>query len=170
MTPSAGALGSFRQTFKPWLGYSVNFGYTRAAEHYTNNAGFGSAGSATNFSIPANLYEISASYVAEKKLSPRLRAFADVGAGAMIFLPVHRGADAATFVPNRADVPFTNYRPMGVGGIGFDYSLTPHLGLRAEYRGQLYKYADYGNVLPRNVTVTSAPTFSLTYNFGGRKK
>ena len=59
---------------------------------------------------------------------------------------------------------------MGVGGIGFDYSLTPHLGLRAEYRGQLYKYADYGNALPRNVTVTSAPTFSLTYNFGGRKK
>ncbi|QMV18750.1 hypothetical protein GOB94_08685 [Granulicella sp. 5B5] len=169
LTPSAGVLGTFRQSFKPWLGYAVNMGYTRASEHYTDNAGTGSAGTASNVSIPANVYEFSASYVTEKHITPRLTAFADVGGGMIVFLPVHRGADAINFVPSRAYVPFTNYRPAGVAGVGFDYRLNRHLGMRAEYRGQLYKYADYGNALPRNYTVTSEPTLSLTYNFGPSK-
>ena len=171
LTPSAGVLSTFRQSFKPWLGYSINMGYTRASEHYTNNAGRGSAGTASNFSIPANIYELSASYVAERHITPRLSGFADIGAGMVVFLP-ERGevATPGEVTTANAHALFTNYRPEGVGGVGFDYKLSHHLGLRAEYRGQLYKYADYGNLLPRNYTVTSEPTFSLTYNFGGAKK
>lgn len=107
-------------------------GYTRASEHFTDNAGFGSSGTASNFSIPANMYELSLSYLAERHLSSRLTGFTGIG-------------------------------------VGIDYLITPHLGLRAEYRGQLFKYAGYGNGLPNYLTVTSEPTLSLLYNFNASK-
>lgn len=33
--PTIGVLGTFRQQFRPWFGYSLNLGYTQAAERYT---------------------------------------------------------------------------------------------------------------------------------------
>ncbi len=38
--PSAGVLGTFHQSFRPWLGYNVNFRYTRLTEHYSNGNRF----------------------------------------------------------------------------------------------------------------------------------
>lgn len=165
MSPSAGVLGTVRQSFKPLLGYSVNMGYTRASEHVTDNAGFNSSGTYSNFAIPANMYELSLSYLAQKHLNSKLTGFADIGAGMLAFLPVHRGADAINYVPFRSLVPPVSFRPLGVGGVGIDYRLNPHFSLRAEYRGQLYKYADYGVGLHNYITVTSEPTISLVYNF-----
>jgi opacity protein-like surface antigen len=163
MSPSAGVLGTVRQSFSPWLGYSVNMGYTRASERGTLNAGYKSSNTDNNFTIPANIYELSLSYLAEEHVTPRLSAFADVGAGMLAFQPGPRSTTAIDGyrLPN---LPVT-YRPLGVGGVGLDYLLTHHLTLRAEYRGQLYKFADYGNALPRYLTVTSEPTLSVVYNF-----
>ena len=171
LTPSAGVLGTFQQSFRPWLGYSVNMGYTRGSEHNTNNAGVGSAGAAADYSIANNVYELSLSYLAKTRLTKKLTGFADVGAGMMTFLPEHRGADAINYVPAhyRSLVPSVNFRPLGVGGVGVDYHLNAKLALRAEYRAQVYKYADYGTGLPKLTTVTSEPTVSLVYNFGGKK-
>lgn len=156
ITPSAGLLATFRQSFKPWLGYSVNFGYTRASEHNTSNATTGTTGVLSNRIIQANMYELSFSYVAQKHITPHLTGFADIGGGMISFQSINTGVKSN----------ITNYRPEGVGGVGVDYSLTNHLGLRAEYRGQLYKFADYGGQFGREYTVTSEPTLSLTYNFG----
>jgi opacity protein-like surface antigen len=165
MAPSAGTLGTFRQTFSPWLGYSLNMGYTRATERATDNLGPQISSVRDNLTLPANVYELSLSYIAEKHVTPRLSPFAEVGAGMLAFLPDHsNGATIATspFSVLNASVTF---RPLGVGGVGFDYALTHHLSLRAEYRGQLYKFADYGNALPKYLTVTSEPTISVVYNF-----
>ncbi len=158
--PSAGILGTVRQSFKPWLGYSINMGYTRASEHYSVNATGAGANNTNNAAILANMYEYSASYVAQKHITPRLSGFADIGGGMVVFHPTQSGT-GAVITP-----PFTDYRPEGVGGFGIDYNLGHHLGLRAEYRGQLYKFADYGARFARNYTVTSEPTISLTYTFG----
>ena len=35
ISPTIGVLGTFRQQFRPWFGYSLNLGYTQAAERYT---------------------------------------------------------------------------------------------------------------------------------------
>lgn len=159
MTPSAGLLATFRQNFRPWLGYSINFGYTRATEHQTTGAYVGPTG-AGNRNIPANMFEFSFAYVAEKHITPRLTGFADLGGGMIDFESTNAG-----FLFDK-----TSYRPEGLAGIGFDYHLTRHLGIRAEYRGQLYKFADYGSGEgSRPLTVTSEPTISLTYNFGKSK-
>lgn len=160
INPSAGVLGTVRQSFRPWLGYSINMGFTRASEHYSVNATGATTNNTNNASILANMYEYSLSYVAEKHLTPRLSGFADIGGGMVVFQPTQANAGS---VPT---APFTNYRPEGVGGIGIDYSLGHRLGLRAEYRGQLYKFADYGARFARNYTVTSEPTVSVTYSFG----
>jgi hypothetical protein len=170
LDPSPAVLGTFRQSFRPWLGYSINMGYSRTTQHNVSTAISYQQGSVAlaRFDIPANMYELSASYVAQKHVTPKLTGFADVGAGMVSFLPIHRGADAANYVPNnnRALVPPVTFRPAGVGGFGVDYHLTRHLGLRAEYRALVYKYADYGINLPKAVTVSSEPTVSLTWNLG----
>ena len=166
VSPSTGVLGTLRQSFSPWLGYSVNMGYTRATEHATDNAGFPPSNNASNLTLPANVYELSLSYLAERHLTPRLSTFADVGAGMLAFLPEHRGSPAVDLALYGVFSPNVSYRPLGVAGFGIDYCLTPSLSLRAEYRGQLYKFADYGNAVPRYLTVTSEPTLSLVYTFG----
>lgn len=167
LDPSPSVLGTVRQSFRSWLGYSVNLGYTRTTQHNIINPLYisGYSTTLTRFDIPANLYEVSAAYHAQKHLNPKLTGFVDLGAGALTFLPVHRGPDAANYVPNKYPslIPPVTFRPLGVGAVGADYHFTPKLALRAEYRGLLYKYPDYGIGLPRPLTLSSQPTLSLTY-------
>jgi hypothetical protein len=37
---SAGVLGTFHQSFRPWLGYGVNLGYSRFSENYAQGMEF----------------------------------------------------------------------------------------------------------------------------------
>lgn len=167
-SPAAGVLGSVRQSFRPWLGYSVNLGYTRSVERFVYAYGAPAylSYAYSNYQTPSNLYEISLSYLAQKRLSPRLTGFASLGAGTVVALPVHRGADALNYAPyhSTAYVPSVDFRPAGVIGVGVDYRFTPRWGLRAEYRGLVYKLPDYGFSFTRKfVTEASQPTVSLTY-------
>jgi opacity protein-like surface antigen len=167
--PSAGVEISFRQSFRPWLGYSVNMGYTRAAEHNTNNAGLGLVGTYGNFYVPNNVWELSLSHIAQTHLNRRLTAFTEEGAGFMAFQPAKRGSTYT--VPTGllcCVVVGTSFRPLIVFGVGAEYRLTPQLSLRGEYRGLLYKFPDYGLSIPKLITISSQPTVSLTYRFGGK--
>jgi len=167
--PSANIVTTFRQSFRPWLGYSVNVGYTRAAVHDTNDAGSTSAGTSANFYVPNNVWELSFSHVAQMHLTHRLTAFTDEGMGFMAFQPAKRGSTYPIPYPGGCCViAKTNFRPLVVFGTGVDYHFNPEWGLRAEYRGLLYKYPDYGAGLPKLTTITSEPTVSLTYTFGRR--
>jgi len=166
--PSPNIVTTFRQSFRPWLGYSVNVGYTRASEHNTNDAGSTSAGTSANFYVPNNVWELSLSHVAQLHLTHRLTAFTDEGAGFMAFQPAKRGSTTTIPTGGCCTVVGTNFRPLIVFGTGVDYHFNPQWALRAEYRGLLYKYPDYGAGLPKLTTITSEPTVSLTYTFGKR--
>lgn len=159
IAPTAGVLGTVRQQFRPWLGYSLNLGYTRADERYT----FPSSLPGTDLHVPSNLYELSLSYVAEKRLTPRLSGFADIGAGFITVLPIIRYPTPAAQPDYH--YPSVNFRPEGVTGFGLDLRLTHRLDFRAEYRGLLYKNPDFGG-LQKSTTWTSEPTLSLVYRFG----
>jgi len=165
LDPSAAILGTIRQSFHPWLGYTANFGYTRTTEVNTGALGYNAS---PYFAIPSDVYETSLAYHLQDHITPRLTGFADVGAGALTFLPVHRGADAANFVPhqNYFLVPSVTLRPTFVTAAGIDYHFNRRLALRAEYRGLIYKYSDFGGTVGRSLTVTSQPTVSLVYQFG----
>lgn len=165
LDPSAAILGTIRQSITPWFGYTANFGFARTTQVNTGTLGYNAS---PYFAIPSNVYETSLAYHLQNHITPRLTGFVDVGAGALTFLPVHRGADAKNFVPhqNYAIVPSVTFRPLGVASVGADYHFNHHLVLRAEYRGLLYKYLDFGGTVGRSITVTSQPTVSLVYQFG----
>ncbi len=176
-SPSAGVLGTFHQQFSPWLGYNVNFGYTRMTENYERDFGTAFAGSPivagnpivtgsfSRGSIGTNTYELSAAYVAKGPSSGKhLQTFVQGGGGVLMLLPTDKPFQG-----------FNSYRATVVFGAGVDYRLSDHLGFRAEYRGLFYKNPDFAAVISlvpvsKQFTVTNEPTVSLTYRFGARKK
>jgi hypothetical protein len=162
---SPAILGSIRRSIRPWLGYTANLGYARTTEVNTGTLG---ANASPYLAIPSNVYETSVAYHLQNHITPRLTGFVDVGAGALTFLPVHRGEDARNFAPpkNPALAPSVSFRPLGVGSVGIDYHFNHRLALRAEYRGLIYKYPDFDSIVGRSVTITSQPTVSLAYQFG----
>jgi hypothetical protein len=165
--PSTGTLGTFRQTFHPWLGYSINLGYSRVSEQYRNST-YTYYG-LNNFNVDTNVYESSVTYIAHTPVNRHFSLFADIGPGLLTFLPVHRGTNAINYAPNFIAnlVPGVQVRPTGVFGSGIDIHLTRRLDLRAEYRGLFYKNPDFntGDYYSKQLTLTSEPTLSLVYNF-----
>lgn len=173
--PSAGLLATFHQSFTPWLGYNVNFGFTRLTEHYSNAY----EGISTSSTVPAgsgfirgavraNMYEVTVASVIQGPCTRRLSTFAQFGGGGLFFTPLSSGLGATR-----------ETRPAMLFGAGANYKLTPRLDLRAEYRGLFYKSPDFGipDIYPgitspdqfpmtRLFTVTSTPTVSLVYRFG----
>lgn len=175
-TPSVGVLGSVRQSFGPWLGYTANVGYTRFTENYTSgevvtsaNAPFGVLGeSFTRGSIPTNAVELTGSYLVHARRG-RYTPFAQLGGGMLVFVP-----DAPT-----QPVSYV-YRGTGLFGVGLSYRVKERVELRAEYRGLFYKGPGFrygqtgpvaGPVVPvsERYTVGQEPTLSVTYRFGGPK-
>jgi hypothetical protein len=166
---SAAVLGSFHQSIKPWVGYTVNVGYTRSTHDYSYAQGFiqnpNAPGEVTysQGAIMADRYELTLGYVVEGPRNKRFRTFAQVGGGGLFFVPT------ASYFANQQT------RPTMLFGVGMEYKVAPHLGVRAEYRGLFYKgpnFAyDFDNVpVQRLFTITSSPTISLVYRFGGDRK
>ncbi|MGA7157927.1 MAG: hypothetical protein WBY53_13820 [Acidobacteriaceae bacterium] len=161
--PSTGTLGTFRQTFNSWLGYSVNLGYARVSEQYRNQPNYSGP---SNFNINSNMYESSLTYVAHTSVNKRISLFADLGPGLLTFLPVP-GAQDPFSNPVGSRGLSVQVRPAGVFGSGIDLHLTRHFDLRAEYRGLVYKNPDFqtGDTLSKQLTLTSEPTISVVYHF-----
>src|SRR5277367_2196971 len=82
-TESLGTLATFRQSFHPWLGYEVNYSYTRFSEKY----------STIPFAVQNNVHEVSGAYLLQGPTIPflGLQPFGAVGVGALIFLPTTTG-------------------------------------------------------------------------------
>jgi opacity protein-like surface antigen len=170
-SPSAGVLGTFHQQFTRWLGYNVNFGYTRFTENYSYGTAFlpsptssiASTSSFTRGSIGTNVVETTVAMVARGPKSRSFSMFAQFGGGGLFFLP-----------STHLDAYNKQIRPTMVFGVGMNYRLTEHFGLKAEYRGLFYKSPDFASTLnyvpvTRMFTVTNEPVVGLTYTFGGRK-
>jgi opacity protein-like surface antigen len=137
-TESIGALATFRQSFHPWLGYEVNYSYTRFGERYST--------SPYGVQVQNNLNEVSGAYLVQGPSLPilGLQPFATVGTAALIFLPTTTGGQQygqQTRVPLLYEL-----------GVNIPI-LTSHIGMRFEYRGLVYKTPDFNSVqLTTNAT------------------
>jgi opacity protein-like surface antigen len=166
-TPSAGFLATFQQQIRPLVGYDINFGYTRLTENYERNTStlIPPSGATSGFflrgSIPANMFEISSAYTVKRRQNgSRYQPFAEAGGGVLIFSP--------TTAPFEGH---SSYRAALLFGGGVDYRINANWGLRAEYRGLMYKNPDFAAVIStvpvsKFFTVTSEPTVSIRYHFG----
>ena len=126
-TKSGGLLVGYSYQFNKWAGAEGNYGYTRNTQNY-----FGSIGQS---SIQADIHEVTGSFVAHIPVNAaKVRPYALAGAGALIFDPT----DRVTFtgVERQTKAAF-------VYGGGVNFDLTHNFGVRAEYRGLVYKVPNF---------------------------
>jgi opacity protein-like surface antigen len=151
-TYSTGVLATARQSLHFWLGWEVNYGYTRFGERYKS----------PNYGVEVqnNLHEVTGAYLVQGPTIPilGLQPFGAVGVGALIFLPTEVGGQRYN---QQTRIPI-------LYEFGVNYPLlTSHLGLRLQYRGLSYKTPDYNAV---QVTTgarrqTSEPSVGAYFRF-----
>jgi opacity protein-like surface antigen len=149
-TDSLGALATVRQSFHPWLGYEINYSYTRFSEHY----------STTPFGVQNNVHEATGAYLVQGPTIPilGLQPFGAVGVGGLLFLPTTVGGQKYN----------QQWRVPLLYEVGVNYPLfTSHLGLRLQYRGLVYKTPDFNSAqLTTNTRrQTSEPSVGAYFRF-----
>jgi opacity protein-like surface antigen len=126
-TKSGGLLVGYSYQFNRWAGAEGNYGYSRNMQNY-----FGSFGQS---SVQANIHELTGSFVAHIPVNTRsVRPYALAGAGALIFDPTDR------FLANGIE---RQTKATFVYGGGVNFDLTHNFGVRAEYRGLVFKVPDF---------------------------
>jgi opacity protein-like surface antigen len=165
-SPSAGVLVTFHGAMRPYLGYNVNFGYSRFTQTDSEGDGFTptpgtnpppSPGSFNAGALDTHMYELTLAYAFYGPRFKRFRTFGQIGGGGLFFQPIN-----ASFAHQET-------RPGMVFGIGGEYDVSRHFSVRAEYRGLFYKMPDFAidNGFPKQrlFTVTNTPAISLVYHF-----
>lgn len=135
---AAGTLIEVRHLSNPILGFEATYSWNRANQHYTYT-GPVPASCAINgpcpttpppVTVPANAHEVTADWVPSLHIM-NFRPFGVLGVGALFNVPAGSTSDTST-----------STRAVYVYGAGLDWGVLPHLGLRFQYRGNLYKAPD----------------------------
>lgn len=126
-TKSGGFLVGYSYQFNKWLGAEGNYGYTRNTQKYLTLS--------APAALQADFHEVTGSLVAHIPVNVRsVRPYVLGGAGALVFDPTDR------FVVTGAE---RQTRGTFVYGGGANFDLTHNFGVRAEYRGLVYKVPDF---------------------------
>jgi hypothetical protein len=169
---AAGGLLEVRHIAKPWAGYEGTYAYNRANQVYTYPYACASGLCPSPIPVPANAHEVTGDWVASVKAG-RIRPFALAGGGIFIDAP---SVGQVTFsYPTCSPMTLppcvlttgtastnTSVKPVFVYGAGVDWKLLPHIGLRLQYRGNLYK-APYLTTLSTTYGITPSSYGALTY-------
>ncbi len=131
---AAGGMLEVRHISNPVLGFEGTYSFNRANQHYAALLDCPGIGCPTTLaaSVKANAHEVTFDWIPSIKLA-NFRPFGVLGAGLLLNVPV---SGQSTFETQ------TSTKAVYVYGAGLDWGLLPHLGLRAQYRGNLYKTPD----------------------------
>jgi opacity protein-like surface antigen len=152
---AAGGLLEVRHIAHPWFGYEGTYAYNRANQNYSFSAlplqtpCPTSGCSITTGTVSANAHEVTGDYVASVKVA-NFRPFAVLGGGLLLDVPssgqettiITCGVCALSGTTTSSISTSTTTKPVFVYGAGLDWGLLPHIGLRLQYRGNLYKAPD----------------------------
>ena len=125
---AAGGIVELRHISNPILGYEATYSYNRANQSYrctTNNCPV-----VSQVTVPANAHEVTVDWVPSVHVAP-LRPFGVLGVGLLVHQPASNTASTQS-----------STQAVYVYGAGLDWGVLPHLGLRFQYRGNLYKSPD----------------------------
>jgi opacity protein-like surface antigen len=161
---AAGVLLEVRHISKPYFGYEGTYAYNRANQGYSlslNPVCPTSGCSITTGSISAAAHEVTADYIASVKIKlTGFRPFALAGGGLLLDVPSsgqETVCNSTTLICTQSSISTsTSTKPLFVYGAGLDWGLLPHIGLRLQYRGNLYKVPDMTNLF------TSSSAFTRT--------
>ena len=156
---SAGGLFELRHISNPILGWEATYAYNRANQVYSNSS-YGcpvllSCSPPTPAAVSDNAHEVTADWVPSIHIS-NLRPFGVLGVGLLLNEPA--GGQSSTTSSNQA---------VYVYGAGLDWGLLPHLGLRLQYRGNLYKAPDVTRLYTSTdaFTHTAEPMIGAYFSF-----
>jgi len=158
---SAGGIVELRHISNPLVGYEATYSYNRDNQAYTSSVaplacptGLPNCGP-TPVSVKANAHEISGDWIASVHIA-NLRPFALAGVGLLFNEPSG----------NQADTTSTT-KPTFIYGAGLDWGVFPHLGLRFQYRGNLYKAPDLTTLYTSTnaFTHTAEPMIGAYFRF-----
>jgi len=150
-TKSGGLLLGYSYQFNRWAGAEGNYGFTRNTQNFTGAPGLSS--------VEADIHEITGAFVAHIPLHvPKVRPYGLAGAGALVFDPTDKFALNGTGRQTKATFVYG-------GGVNFD--VTSNFGVRAEYRGLLYKVPDFslGTLNLDKVTHLAQPSVGFFIRF-----
>jgi len=118
-----GALITLRYIVKPWVGFEGNFSYARYTEKFNTIGG-----------VQQNAREYTLGYVAHTPPVLGIRPFVSIGAGSTAFRPTP-GGGLGLLEQARATYYYS---------VGAEKDVSPHFGLRAQFRESFFLAPDYG--------------------------
>ncbi len=173
----AGGMVELRHIVNPLVGYEATYSYNRANQEYLSNVFVpvcptGQINCLINRAgmVANNAHEITGDWVFSLKLA-NLRPFALAGGGLLVNVPGSANVFGC-YVMNPACLTSpapTQSSTTGVFvyGAGLDWGLLPHIGLRLQYRGNLYKAPNLINAFQSTnaFTHTAEPMIGAYFRF-----
>jgi opacity protein-like surface antigen len=133
---AAGLMLGVRHIDNPLVGYEGSYSWNRANQVYSSQATCGiPCGTTETVPVSANAHELTGDWIVSLKLA-NLRPFGLAGVG-MVFNDPASG---------QTDTHSSN-KGVFLYGLGLDWGLLPHIGLRFQYRGNVYHAPDLTNAL-----------------------
>ncbi len=153
-TESGGALVSFRQPWRPWLGYEVNVGYTKFYESYNKNV----------VKVQSNVTDFSVSYLLQSPAYHGVEAYLALGGGIIVFSPI---AGTVTNVNQPGTSLPSQLLPEFTWNLGLNYSLYKRIGVQGGLRGLKYKTPDFHQfaIDTKTLRTTLEPNIGVFYRF-----
>jgi hypothetical protein len=155
-TNAPGGMFELRHIANPLVGYELAFSFNPADQAYAPVAGScGLTCQTPPTKISGNAAEVAIDYIVSKKFG-NLRPFAVGGLGVFIAIP------GPTPLGNN-----TALRGTYIFGGGVDYDLGSHLGVRAQFRDNLYKAPNTSSIYPATGAFTQSmePMGGVYYRF-----
>lgn len=146
---SAGGLAEVRHIRNPLVGYEATYAYNRDNQGYYSITSGGTSTTVSTGAISANAHEVTGDWLVSLKAA-NLRPFVLGGGGLLLNVPTGGSVTTTTcYLLNplcqqatTAASTATSTKGVFVYGAGLDWTVLPHLGLRVQYRGNLYKASD----------------------------
>src|SRR5438128_8190627 len=149
-TQSGGLLVGYLYRFNRWAGVEGNYGYTRNTQNYIG---------LTRSSLEADFHEITGAFVAHFPLNvSKVRPYALAGTGALVFEPTDKFVVTGAGRQTKAAFLY---------GGGVDFDIAHNFGVRAEYRGLVYKVPDFtlDSLSLDKVTHLTQPSVRFNFRF-----
>ena len=153
-TESGGGLISFRQPYKPWLGYEANVGFTKFYEAYNKGV----------VKTESNVTDLTVAYLLQSPTIYGFQPFFSIGGGIIYFSPI---AGTLTTINSPVTHLSGQLLPEFTYSLGLNYPLFKRIGVRGQLRGLKYKTPDFHQFAIDTKTLRSTyePTLRVYYRF-----
>jgi hypothetical protein len=154
-TESGGGLVSFRQPYRPWLGYEADLSYTKFYEAYNKGV----------VKVESNVTDLSFSYLLQSPVIYGFQPYLALGGGIILFKPISGTlTNLNQTVPN--SLP-SQLLPEFTYSLGFKIPLFSRVGVNFGLRGLKYKTPDFHQVSidTRTLRNTLQPNLGVYYHF-----